>query len=210
MSHTCSVCKILYSISLCLFIVFTSCKDKNDSEIINKDSTSADTNSNYVCISDSALNSILDKTISEFAVRNNASDNWTMYGKDNKSNAEKGLKNRSLVFPLFRQQIMYLHQSDVTDTILVYYGDKANTFVINITKGISLFDKLKDTGNGLMTVKVYSLEYSQKLYLVKKYTDFQHREMKVTEFYLKAELIDAENIGIKDKLLREKFKLEEL
>ena len=60
-----------------------------------------------------------------------------------------------------------------------------------------------------MTVKVNSIDYSQKLYLVKKYTDFQHREMKVTEFYLKAELIDVKNIGIKDKLLREKFILEE-
>jgi hypothetical protein len=209
MSHTCSACKILFAIPFCLFITLTSCKDKNDSVIINKDSTSADTNKQYAGISDSALNNILDKTISEFSVKNNASDSWTIYGKDNKANAEKILKNRNLVYPLFREQIMYLHQSEVTDTILVYYGDKSNTFVINITKGLSLFDRLNEMSNGLMTVKVNSIDYSQKLYLIKKYTDFQHREMKVTEFYIKAELIDVENIGIKDKLLREKFKLEE-
>lgn len=209
MSHTCSVCKILYLISLCLLIALTSCRDKNDSAIINKDSTSADTSSNYVSISDSALSTILDKTISEFSVRNNASDNWTMYSIGNKANAEKSLKNRNLVFPVFREQIMYLHQSDVTDTILVYYGNKSNTFVIKISKGESMFDKLNSLSNGLITVKVNSIEYSQKLYLIKKYTDFQHKEKNVTEFYINAELTDVTNIGIKDKLLREKFKLEE-
>ena len=209
MSHTCSVCKILFSVLFCLFIAFTSCKDKTDSPGITADSVSADTNKQYVCISDSALNSILDKSISDFAAKNNALINWTSFGKDNRANAEKMLKNRNFVFPLFRQQIMYLHQSEVTDTILVYYGDKSNTFVINIINGVSLFDRLNDLSNGLMTVKVNSIDYSQKLYLVKKYTDFQHREMKVTEFYLKAELIDVKNIGIKDKLLREKFILEE-
>ena len=209
MSHTYSVCKILFAVSLCLFIALTSCKDKNDSVIINKDSTSADTSSKYVCISDSALNSVLDKTISEFSVKNSASDSWTMYGKDNKANAEKMLKNRNLVLPLFREQIMYLHQSDITDTILVYYGNKSNTFVIKISKGESMFDKLNSLSNGLITVKVNSIEYSQKLYLIKKYTDFQHKEKNVTEFYINAELTDVTNIGIKDKLLREKFKLEE-
>lgn len=209
MSHTCSVCKILFAVSLCLVITLTSCRDKNDSAIINKDSTSADTSSNYVSISDSALSTILDKTISEFSVRNNASDNWTMYSIGNKANAEKSLKNRNLVFPVFREQIMYLHQSDVTDTILVYYGNKSNTFVIKISKGESMFDKLNSLSNGLITVKVNSIEYSQKLYLIKKYTDFQHKEKNVTEFYINAELTDVTNIGIKDKLLREKFKLEE-
>jgi hypothetical protein len=209
MSHIYSVFRILFSISLCLLIALTSCKDKSDSGSINKDSTSADTNKQYVCISDSALNSILDKTTSEFTGRYNALNNWTMYGKDNKANAEKTFKNRNLIFPLFREQITYLNQSNVTDTILVYYGNKSNSFVINITKGESLFDKLNDKSNGLMVVKVNSLEYSQKLYLTKKYTDFQHKEKNVTEYYIKAELLDVENIGIKDKLLREKFKLEE-
>jgi hypothetical protein len=209
MSRTCSVCKVFYFISLCLFIVLASCKDKNDSAIINKDSTYTDTSSNYVSISDSALSTILDKTISEFSVRNNASDNWTIYSIGNKANADKSLKNRNLVFPVFREQIMYLHQSDVTDTILVYYGNKSNTFVIKITKGESMFDKLNSLSNGLITVKVNSIEYSQKLYLIKKYTDFQHKEKNVTEFYINAELTDVTNIGIKDKLLREKFKLEE-
>jgi hypothetical protein len=209
MSHTCSVCKLLYAISFCLLIAFTSCKDKNDTVIINKDSTAADTSSIYASISDSALNNILDKTISEFSVRSNASDAWTMYNKGNKANAEKSLKNRNLVFPVFREQIMYLHQSDVTDTILVYYGNKSNTFVIKITKGESMFDRLNAMSNGLITVKVNSIEYTQKLYLIKKYTDFQHKEKNVTEFYINAELTDVANIGIKDKLLREKFKLEE-
>jgi len=209
MSHTYSVCKILFSVSISLFIALTSCKDKTDPEIITKDTTSADTSGKYVCISDSALNSILDKTISEFAIRYGASDSWTMYCKDNKTNAEKVLKEKNLVFPLFRQQITYLHQSGVTDTILVYNGNKSNTFVIKITKGESMFGKLNDLSNGLMIVKVSSLEYSQKLYLVKKYNDFQHKEKKVTEFYINAELTDVTNIGITDKLLREKFKLEE-
>jgi hypothetical protein len=209
MSRTCSVCKVFYFISLCLFIVLASCKDKNDSAIINKDSTYTDTSSNYVSISDSALSTILDKTISEFSVRNNASDNWTIYSIGNKANADKSLKNRNLVFPVFREQIMYLHQSDVTDTILVYYGDKSNTFVIKISKGESMFDRLNSLSNGLITVKVNSIEHSQKLYLIKKYTDFQHKEKNVTEFYINAELTDVTNIGIKDKLLREKFKLED-
>jgi hypothetical protein len=209
MNHSCSVCKILFSITFCLLIALTSCKDKSDSGITKTDSTSADTNKQYVCISDSALSSILDRTTSEFTGRYNALNNWAMYGKDNKANAEKVFKNRNLIFPLFREQITYLHQSNVTDTILVYYGNKSNSFVININKGESLFDKLNDLSNGLMVVKVNSLEYSQKLYLSKKYTDFQHKEKNVTEFYINAELIDVENIGIKDKLLREKFKLEE-
>jgi hypothetical protein len=209
MSHTYSVCKILSAVSICLLIALTSCKDKTDPGSITKDTTSADTSGQYVCISDSALNSILDKTILEFVVKYGAVDSWTIYCKDNKTNAEKVLKNKNLVFPLFRQQITYLHQSGVTDTILVYNGNKSNTFVIKITKGGSLFDKLNEPSNGLMIAKVSSLEYSQKLYLVKKYTDFQHNEKKVTEFYINAELTDVTNIEIKDKLLREKFKLEE-
>jgi len=209
MSHTYSVFRILLSISFCLLLALSSCKNKSDSDRITTDSTSADTNNKYECISDSALGSILDKSISEFADKHSALNKWTMYGEDNKMNAEKVFKNRNLVFPLFREQIMYLHQSDVTDTILVYYGNKSNTFVIKITIGESLFDKLNELSNGLMIVKVNSLEYSQKLYLVKKHTEFQHKEKKVTEFYVKAELIDVANIGIKDKLLREKFNLEE-
>jgi hypothetical protein len=209
MNHTYSVFRILFSVSLCLFIAFTSCKNKSDSEIKTTNAVSADTNSNYVSLSDSALSGILDKSISEFSGRQGALNNWIMYNEDNKMNAEKVLTNRNLVFPLFREQIMYLHQSDVTDTILVYYGNKSNTFVIRIVKGEPLFDRLNELSNGLMVVKVLSLEYSQKLYLVKKHTEFEHKEKKVTEFYIKAELIDAANIGIKDKLLREKFKLEE-
>jgi hypothetical protein len=209
MSHTYSVFRILFSISLCLFIAFSSCKNKSDSDSKTTNSITVDTNSNYINISDSALGSILDKSISEFADKNNALNNWTMYSEDNKMNAERVFKNRNLVFPLFREQIMYLHKSDVTDTILVYYGNKSNTFVIKIVKGEPLFDKLNELSNGLMVVKVISIEYSQKLYLVKKHTEFEHKEKKVTEFFIKAELIDAANIGIKDKLLREKFKLEE-
>lgn len=200
---------MLFTILLFLFIAFTSCKEKNDSVIINRDSVTVDTNNKYSNISDSALNQILDKSISEFSIKNNALVNWTSFGKENKALADKTLKNRNLVFPLFRQQILYLQHSEITDTILVYYGDKSNAFVINITKGFSLFDRLNDLNNGLMTVKVNNLEYSQKLYLVKKYTEFQHKEMKVTEFYIKADLIDVENIGIKDKLLIEKFKLQD-
>jgi hypothetical protein len=192
-----------------LFIALSSCKNKSDTDSKPTISVTVDTNSNYVNISDSALGGILDKSISEFADKNSALNNWIMYGEDNKMNAEKVFKNRNLVFPLFREQIMYLHQSDITDTILVYYGNKSNTFVIKIIKGEPLFDKLNELSNGLMIVKVISLEYSQKLYLIKKHTEFEHKEKKVREFYIKAELIDAANIGIKDKLLREKFKLEE-
>ena len=209
MSHTYSVFRILFSVSFCLFIAFSSCKNNSDSDSKPTNSITADTNSNYVSLSDSALGSVLDKSISEFSDKHSALNNWNMYGEDNKMNAEKVLKNRNLVFPLLREQIMYLHKSDVTDTILVYYGNKSNIFIISITKGEPLFDRLNELSNGLMVVKVISLEYSQKLYLVKKHTEFEHKEKKVTEFYIKAELIDAANIGIKDKLLRDKFKLEE-
>jgi hypothetical protein len=209
MSHTYSVFRILFPISVCLFIAFSSCRNKNVTDIKTTDSVTADTNNSNVSISDSSLSSLLDKSISDFSGKHSALNNWSMYSEANKINAEKVFKNRNLVFPLFREQIMYLHQSDVTDTILVYYGNKSNTFVIKITKGEPLFDKLNKLSNGLMIVKVISLEYSQKLYLVKKHTEFEHKEKKVTEFYITAELIDAANIGIKDKLLREKFNLED-
>lgn len=208
MNRTFSIYKVLIPLSLCLLTAFVSCKDKDDAKITNKDTVTADTNSKYVGISDSALERIFDKDITDFSARNNAADNWTMYDKDNKANAEKSLKGRTLVFPLFKEQIDYLHLTDVTDTVLVYYGIKSNTFVINITKGFSLFDNLKVKGNGLMAVKVNSIVHSQKLYLIKKYTDFQHKEKNVTEFYINAELLDAINVSAKDKVLKEKFKLE--
>lgn len=209
MNHTYSVYRLLFSISICLFIAFSSCKDKRVTDSKTTDSVTADTNNSNVSISDSSLNSLLDKSISDFSGKYSALNNWNMYSEANKMNAEKVFKNRNLVFPLFREQIMYLHQSDVTDTILVFYGNKSNTFVIKITKGEPLFDKLNEMSNGLMIVKVINLEYSQKLYLIKKHTEFEHKEKKVTEFYITAELIDAANIGIKDKLLREKFNLED-
>jgi hypothetical protein len=209
MSHTYSVFRILLTILICLFIVFTSCKDRPDSGKITTDSLTTYTGNIDSNISDSASGKILDKSVTEFATKYNALDGWTVYTEGIKMNAEKELKNRNLVFPLFREQIHNLHQSDNTDTILVYYGNKSNTFVIKITKGESIFDKLNELSNGLMAVKAVSLEYSQKLYLVKKHNEFQHKEKKVTEFYIKAELIDAVNTDIRNKQLMEKFNLEE-
>jgi hypothetical protein len=98
MNHTYSVFRILFSVSLCLFIAFSSCKNKSDSEIKTTNAVSADTNSNYASLSDSALSGILDKSISEFSGRQGALNNWIMYNEDNKMNAEKVLTNRILYF----------------------------------------------------------------------------------------------------------------
>ncbi len=209
MSYSCSICKAYITLLLCLFIAFASCKDNKNSEVTNKDTVRTDTSSGNLNLSDSAQRNILGSAISDFSLRNNASDNWTLFRKENKTEALRTLKDKNLVFPLFKEQISYLHKTDATDTVLVYYGDKSNAFVINITGGKSLFDKLKEESNGLMAVKVISIEYSQKLYLIKKYTDFQHKEKNVTEFYINAELADAVNTGVNEKLLKEKFRLEE-
>ena len=209
MSHTYSVYRIFTSLSLFLLLAISACKDKVDkNEVIFIDSLNSNINNQSDYNDDSISYTSLDNTLNIYSNKYKIVTDWSDYNKDNKSKANNDLKNKNLIFPVFKEQIKFLLQPNVTDTILIYSGNKSNSFVINITKGEDLFKKLNDRNNGIIIVHIEEVEYSQKLYLTKKYTDFQHKEKIVTEFYLKAELIEAINLGTKDDLLKEKFNLE--
>ena len=209
MSHTYSVYRIFTSLSLFLLLAISACKDKIDkNEVIFIDSLNSNINNQSDYNDDSISYTSLDNTLNIYSNKYKIVTDWSDYNKDNKSKANNDLKNKNLIFPVFKEQIKFLLQPNVTDTILIYSGNKSNSFVINITKGEDLFKKLNDRNNGIIIVHIEEVEYSQKLYLTKKYTDFQHKEKIVTEFYLKAELIEAINLGTKDDLLKEEFNLE--
>lgn len=193
-----------------MLLILSACEDKSEIKD-NKlsDTASSDIKNQINNGSDSTLYASLENVIKDYTNKYKGVANWSEYAKDNKSLAVRDLKNKYLVFPLFKEQIGYLLQSDVTDTILIYQGKKSNTFVISINKGGEILKNLNDRNNGIIVIRATDIESSQKLYLVKKSTDFQHKEKKVTEFYIKAELIEADNTVIKDELLRTKFSLEE-
>ncbi len=208
MSHTYSIYKLL--VLICVIIVLSGCKEKTDKKVdITIDSLRNDIDKPIEFNIDSVTISSFNGVLKDYSNKYNASTNWIEYNNENKSYANRDLRNKNLIFPLFKEQIKSLHKSHITDTILIYSGKMSNSFVLNITKDVDIFNILKEETNSIMVIRVNDLEYSQKLYLSKKNTDFQHKEKKIIEFYIKADLIDANNLGINDDLINDKFNLGE-
>ncbi len=140
--------------------------------------------------------SAFDEIIFDYSKQYNAVSDFSSFKKTNSSVPPDYLKSKYILFPLFSYQI------DLT-----YFTDNSAAFVLDVKKGIDKIKKLDKQKNGIIMFNTKEAEISQKLYLVKRYRDFQHKERKVTEFYLKGEVIDAFNINTPEKILLEKFKL---
>lgn len=190
---------------ICLLFL-SSCNDKQDEQMqssLDSLKSAIDTVSHYDTL---ASGSAFDSVLLEYSKKYNAVTDFSSFKNSNTSGSAAILKSKYLLFPLFKNQIDYLTQDASTDTVLVYFNDNSVAFVLDADSGLDKIKKLDKQKNGLILFKAKKVETSQKMYLIKRSRDFQHKERKVTEFYLNGEIIDAFNVNTPEKLLLEKFK----
>lgn len=200
-----SIAKILTSCLLIFFIC--SCHEKEESDSAGSfDSLLQNTkgNEDVITVLDSAK---YDELINSFSEKYNAISDWSKYGKNEKTSIGKILVNRNVIVPVTREQIKSIEEADFSDTSLVYIGEFDNAFVFSIEAGEKNISKLAADKNGLLIVRITGVSGAQKLYLEKKSTDFLHREKKVTEFTVIAELIDAVSINAPGSFLFARFRI---
>lgn len=200
-----SVTRILTS---CLLMsIVCSCNEKEE-----KDTTSAfdsvvqniSGNGNLITGADSVK---YDEFINSFSGKYNAISDWSKYGKNEKTSISKILVNRNAIVPVTREQIRNIEEAGFSDTSLVYKGERDNAFVFVTEAGEKIIRKLSADKSGLLLVRITGVTGAQKLYLEKKSTDFLHKEKKVTEFKITAELIDAVSISAPEDFLYERFRV---
>lgn len=192
---------ILPVIILTLFL--PSCGNRDDSDVSKAfDSLKHTLVSDSVNAADTAK---FENTISSFSGTYNAVTDWSKFGKGDLKAFRKSALNKYIVVPLMKEQINGIREDGFTDTTLVFTGEKDNAFVFLIGKGEKNTGGLSPEKNALLLLKVTEITASQKLYLVKKHTDFQHREMRVTEFTVSADLIDAAETDASAAVLGRKF-----
>lgn len=208
MSLTFSVFRIITVIIL--FLTVFSCKDKkelgNDGDFSKQDSligsiTAQDTSINP--------NPDLDKFISDYSYKHNAVMDFTKYGRMNQSEGVKVLRSKRILIPLFKSQIGLLNLEAKSDTVLTCFGKESNSFVFNVKEGQEKIKKLNAEKNAVILFKPENAEVTQKLYLMKKHNEFQHKEKKVTEFYLTGEIEEVFNVDGSETKLRNIFNLEQ-
>lgn len=207
MNHTFSEYKIIALILLTM--ILNSCKNegiKNN----EKDFDFPDTVSKGIISSDSIKYSKedLEKIISEYSKKNKALMDFSKYDKSNTTEGVLHLKNNRIIIPLFKNQIYLLNKDALTDTVLTYFGSKSNAFVFSVSEGMGKIKKLNPQINAVILFKPFDISVTQKLYLMKKHTEFQHKERKVTEFYLSGKITDVLDIDCEEKDLKEIFNIE--
>lgn len=200
-----SIARILTSCLLMLF--FCSCNEKEENDSAGSfDSLLQNTkgNEDVISVLDSAK---YDELINSFSEKYNAISDWSNNGKNEKTSISKMLVNRNAIVPVTREQIRNIEESGFSDTSLVYIGERDNVFVFIIKEGEKNINKLADDKSGLLIVRITGVSAAQKLYLEKKSTDFLHKEKKVTEFTVTAELIDAVSIDAPGGFLFARFRI---
>lgn len=183
----------------------SSCNDEQDTQMQSSfDSLKAaiDTVSHEDTLSS---RSAFDKIILDYSKQYNAVSDFSSFKKSNPS--VQSIKSKYILFPVFSYQIDFITQGAASDTVLTYFTDNSGAFVLNVNRGLDKIKNLNKIKNGIILFKTKDAEVSQKLYLIKRYRDFQHKERKVTEFYLSGDVIDAFSINTPEKILLEKFNL---
>ncbi len=194
---------------LLFMLCFNSCKNEEEKKVeadFDSLKTKIGENKTNDSINESA--EVFDKIISEYSQKHNALSDFSKYSKSNSSDAIKYLKNKYILFPIMKNQIDLINQNASLDTVLTYLGNNSNAFVFNANDGLLKIKGLDKSKNAIVLFKVSLIEVTQKLYLMKRYKDFQHKERKVTEFYITGQIIDAFNVNSPETKLREKFNLE--
>ncbi len=148
-----------------------------------------------------------DEFINSFSEKYSALSDWSRYGRNEKTSIGKILINRNAVIPVTREQIRNIEETGFSDTSLVYIGERDNAFVFIVEGGEKNMRKLAADKSGLLVVRITGVSGAQKLYLEKKSTDFHHKEKKVTEFTVTAEIIDAVSINAPDDFLFGSFRV---
>lgn len=200
-----------FFLSISIFILsllfLSSCNDEQDEQMqsaLDSLKSAIDTVSQEDTLSSV---SSFDAVLLEYSKKYNAITDFSMFKKSNSSVSTGNLKSKYILFPVFSYQTDFISQNASTDTVLTYFTNNSAAFVLNINSGLDKINKLDKQKNGIILFKTKDADVSQKLYLIKRSRDFQHKERKVTEFYLSGEVIDAFNVNTPEKVLLEKFKL---
>ncbi|MFA5011915.1 MAG: hypothetical protein WC644_08140 [Ignavibacteria bacterium] len=195
------------SVFILSLILLSSCNDEQDEQMqsaLDSLKSALDTVSHEDTLtSDSSFNEVL----IDYSKKYNAITDFSTIKKSSPSHSAGNLKSKYFLFPVFSYQIDYISQDSSTDTVLTYFTDNSVSFVFDVDRGIGKIKNLDKQKNGLILVKSSKVEVSQKLYLMKRSRDFQHKERKVTEFFVSCEVIDAFNVNSSEKILQKKFKL---
>lgn len=194
-------------VSFLILFILCSCKgkeEKSNIESLNFSGQDTGASGNVTAGIDSLK---FNELINTFSGEYNAAADWSRYGKNEKSTINKILINKYAIVPITKGQIKSIDEADFTDTSLVYIGEHDNAFVFVVDGGGRNIRKLAIDRNGLLLVKITGVSAARRLYLEKKHTDFLHKEIKVTEFTVTAEFIDAVSISAPDNILLEKFKV---
>lgn len=193
------------SFLLLSLLFLSSCNDEQDEQMqssLDSLKSAIDTVSHYDTL---ASGSAFDSVLIEYSKKYNAVTDFSSFKKSNSS--VTSLKSKYILFPVFSYQIDFIMQDASSDTVLTYFTDNSAVFVLNVNGGIDKIKKLDKAKNGIILFKTKEAEVSPKLYLIKRYRDFQHKERKVSEFFLTGEIIDAFNVSTSEKLLLDKFNL---
>lgn len=189
------------------FAFLLSCNDVQDKQMqssMDSLKTAIDT-----VLHNDTLSSVsaLDAVLIDYSKKYNAVTDFSSINKSNSYSSANILKSKYFLFPVLRYQIDFLLQGASADTVLTYFNDNSAAFVLDVNSGLDKIKNLDMQKNGLILFKPKKVDVSQKMYLIKRARDFQHKERKVTEYFLTGEIIDAFNVNTPEKLLFDKFKL---
>jgi len=150
-----------------------------------------------------------DMLLSEFGKRYNISAEWYKLDKNNRAVLKKELTGKFIIIPVTKSQVSGILKNGFSDTSIVFTGNSSNSFVFEINGSLSVIEKIGSDKNGLLLLRINKISDSMKLYLAKKGKDFRFSELRVTEFIINSDLIDASGISISDSILLGKFNLSE-
>ncbi|MCU0372406.1 MAG: hypothetical protein MUE56_04100 [Ignavibacteria bacterium] len=195
-----------------LFAIFSCSSEENKELSKSFDSlkTQLETSvTSYDSASSNKSQEDFDALLSEFGKRYNISAEWNKLDKNNRTGLKKELTGKFIIIPVTKAQVSGIIKNGFSDTSIVFTGNSSNSFVFEINGSLSAIEKIGSDKNGLILLRINKISDSMKLYLAKKGKDFRFSELRVTEFKINSDLIDASGISISDSILLGKFNLSE-
>jgi len=199
-------------IIMLLLISAFSCKENYDKNISSSfDSLSRKIDSLKITDSSSVQSEEIQliDLINEFSNTSNYSLKWTSLNKSNRNQLSNDLKNKYIITPLFTNQILKIKNIGISDTSIIFLRDNNSAYVFDLQNGESDIKKLPENKNALMLLKIREIKNSNKIYLVKKSSEYLHKEIKLIEFKMTCDLIEVHPININDTTLKNKFSISE-
>jgi|GEM_PF-6546241 len=192
-------------------LAIISCGSEEDKELSKSfDSLKTEIESSVITDTSGSGNNSqenFDKLLSEFGKRYNISAGWNQLNKNNRTGLKKELTGKFIIIPVTKSQVSGILKNGFSDTSIVFTGSSSNSFVFEIDGKISDIEKIGSDKNGLLLLKINKISDSVKLYLAKKGKDFRFSELRVTEFKITSDLIDASGLTLSDSILLKKFGL---